>query len=269
MEATQMKRSIRRYKKEDIMKGIRVFIIFSVLLMVFGASEGILTRAASKQSVANPGTASDRIFVESLFRSILDREPDAGGVQHWVNFLRKGESREWVIKQFFNSREYRSRRKSNREFIRDVYQGILGRVPDTAGWNHWLGRMRSGWSRNRVVGYFVVSPEYMKIIGGGMGGIVTEKEKQDLLRKIDRYQKEWYVLQKNRGANRFYDVLDNCNALRYHVRSLRERKYLPAVLKLMSCYNNCYRTHSRQTQANCIKNCVYHFNREMEALRRQ
>ena len=108
-------------------------------------------------------SGSDEEFVTSLYRAVLDREPDAGGLANWVNWLKRGQSREWVITQFFSSREYLSKGKTDREFVRDLYQGVLGREPDAGGWNQWVNSLRRGMSRQDCLNGFFQSAEYASI----------------------------------------------------------------------------------------------------------
>lgn len=124
------------------------------------------TSGSSSSATANKGNAVAKIqanndgFIRSLYFSILDRNPDAGGVNHWKRQLSYGKSRQWVITQFFKSREYLNRRKSHREYVRDLYQGILGRQPDSGGLSHWVNRLKRGSSRQAVLNGFLNSKEY-------------------------------------------------------------------------------------------------------------
>ena len=103
---------------------------------------------------------NDDSFVRSLYYSILGRRPDEGGVKTWKNWLSQGRSREWVIAQFFNSQEYRNKRKSNAEYVKDLYRGVLGRKPDSGGMRHWLNQLSHGSSRQDVLNGFLRSKEY-------------------------------------------------------------------------------------------------------------
>ncbi|WDP83948.1 MAG: DUF4214 domain-containing protein [Desulfobacter sp.] len=104
--------------------------------------------------------ANDDTFVRSLYYSILDRQPDKAGVRHWKQLLDQGQSRTWVITQFFKSFEYTNRHKNNTEYVRDLYQGVLGRQPDPGGLAHWVNRLNSGSSRQSVLNGFLNSKEY-------------------------------------------------------------------------------------------------------------
>jgi Domain of unknown function (DUF4214) len=103
---------------------------------------------------------SDDAFIRSLYYAILDRQPDEGGVKTWKRWLDRGKSREWVITQFFRSPEYLNRHKSNTEYVRDLYQGVLGRQPDPGGLSHWVNRLNSGNTRQFVLNGFLNSKEY-------------------------------------------------------------------------------------------------------------
>ena len=52
---------------------------------------------------------SDQDYVTSLYRDLLGREPDAGGLNGWVAALRDGMSREDVRQGFLGSEEYQSK----------------------------------------------------------------------------------------------------------------------------------------------------------------
>lgn len=52
---------------------------------------------------------SDHDYVASLYRDLLDREPDADGLNGWVAALRDGMSREDVRQGFLGSEEYQSK----------------------------------------------------------------------------------------------------------------------------------------------------------------
>lgn len=49
---------------------------------------------------------SDEAFVEKMYKTFLDRDPDVSGKQHWINSLKSGISREEVAAGFANSKEF-------------------------------------------------------------------------------------------------------------------------------------------------------------------
>lgn len=90
---------------------------------------------------------NNRSFITFLYRSILDREPDEAGIHHWIGWLKKGKSRQWVMEKFFVSSEYKSRGKNNREFIRDFYQTTKNREPRNDEINTALKQLSQNESR--------------------------------------------------------------------------------------------------------------------------
>jgi hypothetical protein len=83
------------------------------------------------------GAVGGRIdaFVDSLYRRLLEREPDAGGRQHWSGQLRAGVSRMAVAASFYASLE------SRRQRVDALYGEVLGRAPDPGGRAFWVERL--------------------------------------------------------------------------------------------------------------------------------
>jgi hypothetical protein len=51
---------------------------------------------------------SNEEFVEILFRACYNREPDAAGLNNWVNILNSGQSRQFVLAGFVNTAEFKN-----------------------------------------------------------------------------------------------------------------------------------------------------------------
>jgi len=49
---------------------------------------------------------SDSDYVKILYKTLLNREPDEQGYNGWVNILKHGKSREYVLSGFINSSEF-------------------------------------------------------------------------------------------------------------------------------------------------------------------
>ncbi len=59
-----------------------------------------------------------------------------------------------------NSLEYSKLGRSNGQFLGGMYDAVLRRYPDVAGWNGWLAYVNSGATRQQVIQGFVDSPEF-------------------------------------------------------------------------------------------------------------
>src|SRR5262245_48280824 len=70
-----------------------------------------------------------------------------------------------TIKGYFNSPEYLSLKKSDAEFLTDVYRVVLNREPDAEGRKIWLAALKNGAkdpkAREKAVEAFFQSPEYI------------------------------------------------------------------------------------------------------------
>jgi len=51
---------------------------------------------------------SDEAFVDCMYATFFDRQPDAGGKAHWLNMLKNGGTREDVFKGFLRAQEYKN-----------------------------------------------------------------------------------------------------------------------------------------------------------------
>jgi hypothetical protein len=81
---------------------------------------------------------TNRAWVTDLYREILRREADAGGLEHWAGKADDGVSRVDIAADFYGSLEPRRAR------VTGLYAALLGRTPDPAGLDHWAERLRDG-----------------------------------------------------------------------------------------------------------------------------
>jgi len=91
-------------------------------------------------------------FVTDLYQTFLNRAPDAPGLAFWVDYLAQGLTRNMLITQFANSEEFKLylegifgivTTRPEKNLVNDLYRGFLGRFPDDAGFNGWVGQMKT------------------------------------------------------------------------------------------------------------------------------
>jgi hypothetical protein len=85
--------------------------------------------------------------------------------------------------------------ESYAHFINNAYQSYLGRSPDGAGLQYWLGRMQQGLTDEQVEAGFIGSPEYIANHGGSSAGWVRGMY-QDLLGRSPAPSEVDYWLQQ-------------------------------------------------------------------------
>ncbi|MHB1173382.1 MAG: DUF4214 domain-containing protein [Lacisediminihabitans sp.] len=127
------------------------------------------------------------IRIDAAYRTILGREPDAGGRIGWLDGMQRGAlTTDDVEQNFYASQEYFNNQGDNNEaFVAAVYQALLGRAAGPAEISGWAARAASSgrstvisliWSsvetaRQRVTlmysRYLGRVPEYDAVVGWG------------------------------------------------------------------------------------------------------
>ena len=99
-------------------------------------------------------------FVYRLYTNCLGRTPDAAGLENWCKNLKNGTTGAQAVKGFFTSKEFTSRKRTNRAFVETVYRTMLGRAGDAKGINSWTTQLSKGKTRINVINGFLGSGEF-------------------------------------------------------------------------------------------------------------
>lgn len=123
------------------------------------------------------------VFARQLYRDLLGREPDAGGLAFWQAVVGQGSvSHAQAVSTFLSGEEM----KTTGLFVVKLYEAVLGRDPDYGGWAFWLSALRSGTSPQSLLGSFLNSPEFQLRFGStGNADFVTLVYKNVLGRAPD------------------------------------------------------------------------------------
>ena len=111
-------------------------------------------------------TADVAAQVYRLYGATLDRAPDPGGLKGWVGGLESGAlTLQQAAEGFTSSPEFQNKYGSldNDGFVDLLYDHVLGRDPDSAGFQSWLNAMVNGVSRSEVVLGFSESSENIEL----------------------------------------------------------------------------------------------------------
>jgi len=139
-------------------------------------AQGLTT---SREFQTRYGGLDNAGFVSLLYRNVLGREPDTGGLAAWTGQLDRGASRASVVTGFSESSEFRtsaridalnqSRAALQADMADDVfriYRAVLGRSPDAAGFDAWTATMAQGRDFGTVAQGFTGSREFQTRYGG-------------------------------------------------------------------------------------------------------
>jgi hypothetical protein len=96
-----------------------------------------------------------------LYGGAFDREPDADGLNYWIQQRQGGMTLESMASKFAASSEFQKLYGSlgNRAFVEQVYRNVLDREPDAEGTDYWVQQLDRGVTRGKVIVGFTESPE--------------------------------------------------------------------------------------------------------------
>jgi hypothetical protein len=95
-------------------------------------------------------------FVTSIYHNLLDRAPDAAGLNFWVQRIANGESNQDLATEIWRSQEHRI------DEVDSYYQTFLQRPADPSGQALWVSMLTTGQLDELGVELsFVTSPEYV------------------------------------------------------------------------------------------------------------
>jgi hypothetical protein len=113
------------------------------------------------------------IPVVRLYLAYFLRYPDYAGLQYHVNLVRGGGQLSSISEGFALSPEFQTAygTLNNGQFVTLLYQNVLGRSPDTAGFDFHVARLNGGTPRGVVMLGFSESTEFR--IRSNNDGIVS------------------------------------------------------------------------------------------------
>lgn len=97
-----------------------------------------------------------------LYTAIFAREADYAGLGFWIDHLDDGFSMNYVASRFIDSDEFRSKfgnNLPNQGFVEALYENVLHRPLDQAGFDFWVAALNGGAARDEVLIRFSESIE--------------------------------------------------------------------------------------------------------------
>jgi hypothetical protein len=116
------------------------------------------------------GARPEGSLVLDFYRGYLNRLPEPGGFEYWVQQFRAGQCSTFtafkaqadaIANGFQTSTEYLARNRSNAEFVGDLYSAFMRRAAEAGGLAYWTDQLNRGLqSRAMVRQGFLDSPEF-------------------------------------------------------------------------------------------------------------
>jgi len=112
-----------------------------------------------------------------IYKAAFNRTPDEGGLGYWIGQMDLGMDLVDVCARFIDSDEFRAAygtNPSNGEFLTKVYNNVLGRDPDSGGYDWWVDQLANNPEKSwdKVLADFSESTEnqanVLELIGNGV-----------------------------------------------------------------------------------------------------
>ncbi len=134
----------------------------------------------------NIDEAKVEAYVARLYDKALDRKEVAKWeIDYWKTAIMTGKEpnsgqenvydpASVIATGFLNSEEYLNRKRTDEEFLTDLYASFFGREPDPEGYNYWLVKMDKGYSRRRIILEGFGTSEEFKALLREYGFVIVE-----------------------------------------------------------------------------------------------
>jgi len=106
-----------------------------------------------------------------LYQAAFNRTPDKGGLGYWIEMLDRGQTLHTAASEFITSQEFTNlygANTSDAQFVQALYQNVLHRPAEGAGYDFWLASLHSV-SRADVLVNFSESAENQAQVIGSIG----------------------------------------------------------------------------------------------------
>jgi hypothetical protein len=104
---------------------------------------------------------TDAQYVDDLYRTFYQRDPDTDGQNFWLGQMANGLNRDAVLLGFMFSPEFQSfmdsaigiyNQRPETALTMDGYRGAFSRLPDSGGLSYWRGTIRTGQCNGNTYG---------------------------------------------------------------------------------------------------------------------
>ena len=134
-----------------------------------GSSRNALATALVLSSVTDVRVGGP----DRLYRAAFGREAETDGLRYWVDRRDGGLGLTSMARLFSGTPEFRAAYDGlgDTAFVTAIYRNILGREPEAAGRDYWVGRLADGLARHQLLAQFSESSEHRA--RARVGGTIT------------------------------------------------------------------------------------------------
>ncbi len=135
----------------------------AVTALTMTASAGDAQTERFEVYASSPELSEDHADVFRLYWAFFERPPDIDGARYWVEEYNNCSSLLDITWSFGHSEEFQRRYSEldHENYVRLVYNNVLGREPDWQGEAYWRELLNSGeLMQSEVMLYFAMSDEF-------------------------------------------------------------------------------------------------------------
>ena len=114
-------------------------------------------------------SSSQDLLVYKLYQAAYARTPDNAGFRYWAGVADSQHTSALALADaYLAAPEFAQKygaSPSNTAFVTALYTNVLGRTPDQAGLNFWIGNANAGEARDQLLVDFATSGENATLIG--------------------------------------------------------------------------------------------------------
>jgi hypothetical protein len=167
-------------------------------------------------------------FVARFYRVCLNRRYDKEGLDAWVRALVDGDASGAVVAWgFLDSDEYKARKRSDEDYIEDLYNTFLGRNSDAEGKQNWIKVAGMNFTRKYLAQGFVGSDEFGELCkaAGIRRGSLKLEELRDLNSGLTEIVNAFYKnLLQTKGKVAAKDI-------EYWIEKIQKEKNIAVIAK--------------------------------------
>ncbi len=142
------------------------------------------------------GATSNQLFVQQLYRDLLNRTADTTGLAAWSGQLSQGVSRTQIVQNIEQSVEYHTVE------VQNVYSQMLGRTPEASAQQFWVAFLNQGNTFQAFEAQVAASPEYFTLHGATNAGWLQGVYSDMLNRTPDTAGTQWWTAALASGTSR-------------------------------------------------------------------
>ncbi|WP_373990332.1 DUF4214 domain-containing protein [Duganella sp. BuS-21] len=110
-----------------------------------------------------------------LYQAAFDREPDRAGIGYWMAQMDHGASLIQIANAFATGKEFSDLYGANTDskaFLTALYQNVLHRAPDAAGYDYWLDVLEHAYRADVLVAFSESSENVAQVVGAIESGFI-------------------------------------------------------------------------------------------------